>query len=49
MIDVRDRYWVIHEDALVRALWRVWTDEITPGEAMAELEEHSESEEIEDG
>lgn len=48
-VEVRNRYWVLHEGALVRALERVDDGEITVAEAIAELEEHSETEEQDDG
>lgn len=49
MIAVRNRFWVLHETVLVRALERVEWGEITAAEAIAEIEEHSTLEDVEDG
>lgn len=39
---VRDRWWVLHEEAIAEALVRVYTRDIDPAEALALMEEQSE-------
>lgn len=39
ILEVADRWWVLHESALGESLVRVYNQEITPGEALALLRE----------
>lgn len=49
ILEVADRYWVLHESVIGGMLVRCYNQDIDPAEALALMVEHSDTEEVDDG